>query len=149
MSRETIRQNILKYGQHIVLVQRSDGDPPDFQPFVYTIGNNDAGLPELLLIGDADEVYGRIVNILGQIQRERGTPFTVGELVDFTATLPARIIDAGRKGRKEYAVQAGVYYGRQDIAVMQVLLPDRNGRYPGDPDCEAPYCKQPLLTTRH
>jgi hypothetical protein len=147
--RKKIRNNILKFGQHVVLVQASEGDPADFLPFVYTIGNHEAGLPELLLIGAADGVYGRILNIVGDIQRERGTPFQFGELVDFTAALPARIIDAGQRGRDEYAVQAGVYYRRDDIAIQQVLLPDQNGKYPGEAGCQPPYCDQPLLTMIH
>jgi hypothetical protein len=147
--REKIRQNILKSGQHVIRVQASPGDPPDFLPFVYTIGNHEAGLPELVLIGAADETYHRIVNIIGEAQRTRGTPFEVGELVDFTARLPARIADAGQRGRDEYAVQAMVYYGRDDIAVQQILLSDQNGTFPGEPGCLPPYCDQPLLMTVH
>jgi len=89
------------------------------------------------------------LNILGQIQRERASPFRHGETVDFTARLPAKIIDAGQKGREEYAVQAGVYYRTEIFEVRQVLLPDQNGRYPGDPGCLPPYSEQPLLTATH
>jgi hypothetical protein len=147
--RQKIRQNIVMFCQHVVLVQASEGDPADFRPFVYTIGNHEAGLPELLLIGAADSVYGRFLNIVGSIQRERGTPLQFGESVDFTAALPTRVIDAGQKGRDDYAVQAGVYYRRDDIAIQQVLLPDQNGKYPGEAGCQPPYCDQPLLTMIH
>ena len=127
----------------------SEGDPEGFLPFAYTIGNYEAGLPELLLIGNSGATRGRILNILGDIQRKRRTPFEVGERVDFTAKLPARIIDGGQRALDDYVVQACVYYGRWDIPVRQVLLPDQNGIYPGEVGCEPPYSLQPLLTLMH
>lgn len=146
-SRETIKNNIAKYGQHVVCVHASEGDPQDFQPFVYTIGNHQLGLPELILIGDADDLFVRIVNAVGKAQRERGGALSHGDLVDFTAKLPALIVDAGQIGRDEYAVQAGVYYDTSHFEVRQILLPDQNGKYPGDPECLPPYADQVVLAT--
>lgn len=133
--RARIKADIELYGQHVVGVGHSHGDPADFLPFAYTIGNHGVNLPELLVIGGSGELHARILNIVGQTQRERGDAFRHGEMVDFTAALPARIVEAGRKGCEEYAVQAGVYYGADIFEVRQVLLPDQNGRYPGDPGC--------------
>jgi hypothetical protein len=138
--------NISRSGQHVVSVWATDDSPPEFQEFVYTIGNHQAGLPELVLIGDCDDLYVRIVNIIGKMQRDRGEALQHGEVIDFGAPLSALIVDAGRRGREEYAVQAGVFYGTDIFEVRQILLPDENGRYPGDPECLPPWCEQPVLT---
>lgn len=144
--RDVIAGHIRGSGQHLVSVHSGVGDPIGFQPFVYTIGNYGVGLPELLLVGDASDTRLRILNILGEMQRGRGSPFLHGESVDFTAKFPALICDAGQLGRDEYAVQVGVYYRTEDFEVRQVLLCDQNGRYPNDPGCLPPYSDQPVLT---
>jgi hypothetical protein len=105
--RKKISADIGAFGQHLVGVERSADDPNDFVPFVYTIGNHEAGLPELLLIGDAGDLGPRILNILGGMQRARASAFRHGELVDFSARFPARLSDAGARGRDEYSVQVG------------------------------------------
>lgn len=143
--KEKIRANIANYGQHVVCVGISKGDPADFLPFVYTIGNHQLGLPELLLIGQSDDLFVSIVNAVGEVQREGGKAFTHGERVDFSARLPALIVEAGQRGRDEYAVQAGVYYGTDNFEVRQILLPDRNGRFPGEAGCLPPYSDQVRL----
>ena len=78
---DRIKLNISQYGQHVICVALLDNDPPEFQNFVYTIGNHEVGLPELLLIGESSATYGQIVNILGSLQRNRGIPFCRGEIV--------------------------------------------------------------------
>ena len=147
--RALIAGHIQDFGQHLITVQSAVGDPLDFQPFVYTIGNHGLGLPELLLVGAIGNTQSRILNIFGEMQRGRGSPFLHGESVDFTAKYPALICDAGQIGRDEYAVQAGVYYRTDDFKVRQVLLSDQNGCYPGDPRCLPPYSDQPVLTRTH
>jgi hypothetical protein len=145
--RDLIREHIERYGQHVVCVQRSEGDPPDFRPFVYSIGNHEHGLPELLLVGSADDVFLRLVNRLGEIQRERRRAFAHEERVSLGGNFPVRILDVGKAAHDEYAVQAGVYYGTEDFRVRQILLCDKEGRWPDDPNCGAPYSRQPILSS--
>lgn len=140
-----IQEHIERFGQHVVCVQRSEGDPPDFQPFVYSIGNHERGLPELLLVGSADELVLRLVNHLGDIQRQRARPFIHEERVSLGGNFPVRILDVGKAAHDEYTVQAGVYYGTEDYQVRQILLCDKHGRWPDNPNCEEPYSRQPLL----
>ncbi len=147
--RGLIGQHIERYGQHLVCVRRSQGDVEGFVPFVYSIGNHERGLPELLLIGEDEDMIARALNALGEVQRERGTPFRHGELVDFTAKFPALIIDAGARGREEFAVQVSVYYRTEDFEVRQVIVCDPAGRFPDHPDCAEPWRSQQLLRPRH
>lgn len=147
--RAKIAAHIRDHGQYLVCVGTSADSPPDFQPFVYTIGNHESGMTELLFIGNSGDTQRLILNILGKVQRDRGRAFHHGEIVDFTARLPAKLIDAGRAGHDAYAVQAGVYYGADKFELRQVLMPDQNGRYPGDPECLPPYSRQLVLTATH
>ena len=147
--RAVIAGHIQSFGQHLVSVHSAVGEPIGLQPFIYTIGNHGVGLPELLLVGTPGDTGMRILNILGEMQRGRGSPFLHGETVDFTAKYPALICDGGQLGRDEYAVQAGVYYHTEEFEVRQVLLCDQNGHYPGDPRCLPPYSGQLILTRTH
>jgi hypothetical protein len=145
--RDKFRAIIEAHGQMLMRVHPDVGDPPGTLPFVYTIGNHQHGLPELLVVGfDGTGYEAQVLNLLGAMQRERGTGFHDGELVSLGGSLPVRIIDAGAAGRCEFAVQVGVYYGTDAFDVRQVVLSDPLGRWPGDPQCEAPYSRQPLLS---
>ena len=144
-----IANNIRMFGQHLVCVHADDNSPADFEPFVYSIGNYEAGFPELLFIGSNGNWCCDILNILGRIQRERGSAFHHRELVDYTAKFPALIVQAGQKACDEYAVQAGVYYDVDRFDVCQILLADQNGKYPGDPECLPPYSEQIVLLKNH
>lgn len=147
-----IADDISKYGQHIVSVgQYADKTHPDysedFQPFAYTIGNHEKGLPELLYVGDIDDVYIQILNILGEMQRAQKKAFQHGEMIDYSAKFPARVIDAGLKGRKIYAFGVERYYNTEKFELLQVLLCDHNGKYPGEAGCL--YTDAIVLTQTH
>jgi hypothetical protein len=86
-----------------------------------------------------------------RIMRERGTPFTDGELVSLGGKFPVKVVDIdAERARREYTVQAGQYYDDENYEVQQVLVPDRNGRFPGEPEVQAPFSDVPILrTARH
>ena len=129
-----IRSDILMAGQTIQGVFPRVGETGT--PFFYTIGNAELGLPELLLIGGfRAEIAMRILNELGQYMRERGKPLDEG-MLDIGWTFPFKIRKAGGKVRDEYTIQAGEYLGHQRYEVTQVMICDREGRYPGDRGCE-------------
>lgn len=143
---ELVRQHIKASGQHVRRV--SAGEKADEHAFMYTIGNHQHGLPELLLIGPTGAQFIDLLNYLGEIQRKLGRPFGHEELVELGAKFPVRIVDAGKEGREKYAVQIGVFYGTDEFEVRQVLLCDQHGRWPDDPDCDKPYCDAPILGRR-
>jgi hypothetical protein len=141
-----ISGHIDRYGQHLVKVFLTDDDPPHALPCIYTIGNHERRLPELLIVAFNDGQDADILNHLAEMQRKRGTAFRHGEEVSLGGTYPVRIVAAGQRARDEYAVQIGVYYHTESYDVRQVLYCDPNGRFPGDPGCEEPYCQQPDLS---
>lgn len=145
---QKIREHIDTHGQHLMQVLPGEDDPSDVQPYVYTIGNHERGLPELLLFGPVDAPFLNIMNRLGEIQRQRGQGFRHNELVSIGGKFPVRIVDAGRIGREEYALLVGKFYGTDDYELRQVLICDTKGRFPDDPRCDAPYRMQPVLSAR-
>ena len=115
----------------------------DGPPFAYTIGNALKNLPELLVIGTSDAGF---LNDLSQMMIEAGMPFADGHLVRIGgARLPVKLIRADPVAQDEYTIQAGEFRGHDDYAVMQVLIPDREGRYPGDAGCQEPWSRFPVL----
>ena len=51
--------------------------------------------------------------------------------------------------RTEYAIQIEQYFGHNDYPIMQVLIPDRNGKYADEPGCEPPFSDFPVLRVQH
>jgi Domain of unknown function (DUF4262) len=139
--RRQIAQNIKKQQRNIISVYPSkDGEVG----FTYTIGNHTRGLPELLIIGFWGNPIGGLLNLLSDKLIERGRPFDNGEFVDLGAKYPVRIIDADDRAQRDYTVQCGQFFGHEDYAVQQVIGCDREGRWPDNPQCDAPY-KVPIL----
>jgi hypothetical protein len=128
------RRNIETHGQALVAVM-------DGTPFVYTIGNHGRGLPELLAVGfSAPET----MNELGRMMRHRGRRFDDGETVDVGGDCPVRMIDAHPAVKELFTIQVARFYGTADYDVQQIVAPDTQGRFPGDPDCAAPWRDLPL-----
>lgn len=134
-----IERNISRSGQHLFLIF-ADGETP---AFVYTIGNALRGLPELLLISNfPPRVAGGIVNDLGQRMRKAGRPLE-GD-IDVGGRFPVRVRSASAKARQAYTLQAGRYFRHEEYDVLQILLCDPKGVYPGEPGCEPGYDDIPL-----
>jgi hypothetical protein len=144
--RRDIMEKITASGQCVQVVYRTENEPPDKQPFMYTIGNFHHGLPELLIVDTDKTPFANILNRLGEMQRERGRAFADEELVSVGGKFPVRIVDAGIIGRTKYATFVGIFYGTQNYEVRQVVLPDTQGRWPDTPGCDLPYRRQPILS---
>lgn len=130
-----VRQNIKSFGQHLFQVF---GDGPD-PGFTYTIGNTDRGLPELLLIGDfSSHIAAGLLNELGAKMREDGKPPATG-LVAISWSIPVKVRQAGPLARSRYTIQVSEYLGHDRYSVLQVMVCDENGRYPGDAGCAPRY----------
>jgi hypothetical protein len=130
---DSIREN----GRFVLMVAASP-------PFLYTVGNQSHGLPELLLIGLASSAAAAL-NSLSQKLIERGASFDDDELVSLGGRFPVKIITADERARRDYTIQATVHYGTEDYTVQQVIACDRNGYFPDDPRCQPPYSEVPIL----
>ena len=132
-----IENDVRQSGRSVLCI----GAEENLLPFAYTIGNALKGLPELLIIGT---IKGELLNDLSEKMLDRGDAFDDGELVSLGGKFPVKIItaDDGR-AQRDFTIQAGQYLGREDYAVQQVLVCDRSGHYPDDPQCQAPYSLSP------
>jgi hypothetical protein len=131
---DNVESDIKQYGRSIVGVCGDDGS----HPFAYTIGNyRQAMLPELLVIG---VMRAGFLNDLSQQMIDAGQPFKDGQIVLLPgAEAPLKMIRANNTARTEYAVQAGVHFGHDNYSIMQVLLSDHDGKFPGETGCQPPY----------
>lgn len=132
--RSMLDRNIVRSGQQLISVFGA-GDEPGFS---YTIGNARLGLPELLIVGNFDpRVTGEILNILGADMRGARRPLE-GDL-EFGAQFPARARRASAAAKSRFTIQASSYLGHDEYDVVQLLLCDPDGVYPGEPGCAPPY----------
>jgi hypothetical protein len=109
-------EHIKRSGRSIMQVFVPEGE--EGWPFSYTIGNHLRELPELLAIGTSQ---GGFLNDLSQKMVDAGKPFEDGQF------------------------QVGEYFGHQNYSVMQVLIPDREGKFPGEDGCQPPWSQFPVL----
>jgi hypothetical protein len=47
--------------------------------------------------------------------------------------------------KSEYTDQASNFHRTQHYRVMQVLICDKSGRYPGEEGCDEPFAGQPVM----
>jgi hypothetical protein len=132
-------EDIERFGRSILIV----GEGEEGWPFSYTIGNCLHGLPELLAVGTLE---GGFLNDLSQKMIDAGKPFENGELVYVGGRLPVKAIRCNvAAAQADYTIQVGEYFGHQDYSVMQVLLPDRSGKFPGEDGCQPLWSECPVL----
>ena len=100
--------------------------------FYYTTGLAVADLPELLMIGNLGETGKSVLNAVADDIKVNGT---AERDIDLGGRFPVRLrnITDPAYVRSRYTIQTGQHFGREDYPVMQVLIPDTEGRFPGDP----------------
>lgn len=140
---------IARYGRAVQWVAPTVEDIDRHDPnstFSYSVGNSLKGYPELLVIGVDQRTGLVVVNGLSELMLLNERAFKDGEMVSLgEGALPLKVVQAGAMARYDYACLAGAYLGRQDYPIMQVVVPDSRGRFPGDPECMAPYSLVPVL----
>jgi hypothetical protein len=107
--------------------------------FHYTVGNHGAGLPEILVIGGDQRMSGPLGEV-AKIMRKRGSAFANGELVSLDGKYPVKLINVNcREVYDLYTCAVGRHFNTESYAVQQMMVPDREGKYPDDPRCTEPY----------
>ena len=56
--------------------------------------------------------------------------------------MPLRFVAVPDRFKDEYTIQIGEHLGHERYQLLQVIIPDFEGRFPGEPDCAEPYCHQ-------
>lgn len=147
--RQRISENIKEYGQFILGVgATSEEDANDrTNYFMYTIGNVEQNLPELIVIGFMSPELAPLINSVGKRLREAGAPFKHGEIfVPDGFTYPVKIIDADPRAL-DMIVQAYEHYphiDRSQFQLQQIVLCDVDENFPGDVNCNPTIALQPF-----
>lgn len=131
-------QNLIReHGRAVVGVIPEAGN----RGFSYTVGNVEKGLPELLIIGCDENWATALLNDLSQQMIERNSLFGEQEEIYWGPNegqrhMRAFIATAPAKARFTKVVSA--IYG-DDYEVMQIVVPDPQGRFPWDESCDQPF----------
>jgi len=136
---DMVQQHIDQSGQHVFGIFPDAAAGED--GFYYTIGNALRGLPELLLIGSIDPPLAtHILNTLGDYMRKNEHALPEG-LFKPSTDWPHdfKIRKTGWRAKARYTIQATRFLEREDYVVLQIMICDPQGRYPGDPKCAKPY----------
>lgn len=104
-------------------------------PFLYSIGFQDHGHPEVIVVGLPHEVmHGMVANFYKRVSE--GELFRDGErVVDILHGYEVEMRTVPQPGRPLY--QAMNYYCVEFIDALQVLWPDKEGFFPGEDGMDA------------
>jgi len=132
---DKIDSAIEEQGWAYVMTSQSPGSVP----FLYTIGLTEMDLPELVIFGldqpTARAIAERAMEKLKQLKRS-GHPIQdglIGDQVIAGSPVVFREIPWGKAA--SYVRVAKARYQRK-LEVMQIVLPDANGRFPWEPGCD-------------
>ena len=131
-----IVETVGRCGWALQLIDAGDGES---QPaFAYTVGlHKTFGAPELIVVGLPHNVMGHILNDLGERIKSGGT-LPVGEpILGILEGYPVRLREVRSPDSYREHVGYALWFNQgYDFALQQVLWPDRDGRFPGDPDAD-------------
>lgn len=145
-SEEFIRRCIADVGWSVQLVQA--GDSAHEPAFAYTVGLHEShGHPELIIVGQPHALMHSALNEIGERIRA-GTRFSPGESLDGVIEgYPVRLREVlEAKSFTEHVGYALWFYGGQTFRLFQVVWPDKDGHFPGEPGAwEILRTREPLL----
>ena len=120
----SIIAHLRKYGHAVI-----GSHTPEGQWIAYTIGLTDKYGYELFVSGLRMEIAQRILNDVAD-GLAHGAALEVGVPDDRWANMPCKWAKAGPNARN-HVFQADYHYDRP-VEVMQMVLPDKLGRFPED-----------------
>ena len=130
-------ETIAKSGHQVRLIFGSDEQPS----FAYSIGRTVKDRPELFVIGQLDpNTLGYIVNRVAELDDE--TPLSAG--MDLDQVLEGFKVRLVEVRDLEAAQMFGVTTHFSDATALQVLWPDMEGNFPGEPGYHTEY-EQPVF----
>jgi hypothetical protein len=138
-NRSTIIDTITKHGHQLIGVGGHESGPS----FIYTIGLTATYGLELLIVG-LPMKYGSIVNDIAA-----NLPLPLNEPLSQFTNMPLMLRRSNwnhERLHREFVCQADRFYGKE-VTVVQIVIPDRNGRFPEHADYDHEYMdpRQPLF----
>lgn len=116
-----------------------DSDDPE-EWFTYTVGlPKTHGWPEIICFGlDGDVAHGLLTDAIAELEAKAVSPAAGLELTEVARDRTVMLADAS--AIPEHYFGSAIWYARRagtqvPPARLQLLWPDKEGRFPGDPDC--------------
>lgn len=139
---DDVRAKIRKHGFTVISV----GADEDFPPFSYTVGLAAKGLPELVMVGLHPEIMHPVL-LQAAARVHKGEAFEVSErkpelIANFDCLVGAVVPEWFSQ------VLRIAFFECEDetFSARQIIWPDANGVFPGEPDFDARFGpQQPLL----
>ncbi|GFG98639.1 DUF4262 domain-containing protein [Mycobacterium timonense] len=136
---DLLRETIADHGWAVQFVES------DKNPFAYTAGLHDLGLPELLITGLLAEVSGRVLNSIAHMIVDDGTLLAPGMHIDYQDRFLIEVIEVEHPDvHLKFAVRL---LGPQ-VRALQLVWADDGGRWPWDPGWGRGRRRQPVLGVR-
>jgi hypothetical protein len=98
------------------------------EPFAYTVGLTAAGRAELVIAGLPMETAQQLLN--DAAKRSLTRELRAGDVLEEVASAPLRVVEAPSA---EVNMARHLYRGRQ-VSALQLVWPDRDGAFPGEPE---------------
>lgn len=124
-----ITHNIQRHKRHLAWHQCVDPN------FAFSIGNHIRGLPELIMLGNFPaDIFLATLNLLSEKQEAEGVQLGI---VDLGFLLPVKVREASNPF--DLMPEAIEWLGTKEFRVLQVMIPDKQGKYSDEHGCEPPY----------
>ena len=129
-----IERNVREHGWAVNLIGAGDG--PNEPAFAYTVGLfRNYSQPELIILGQPPRTMHCVLNALGD-RVKAGKRFVtgerIGEILEGCDVLIREV--RGFESYRDHVGYALWFYQGPSFPLFQVVWPDRNGRFPGDPN---------------
>ncbi len=139
--------DVAQHGWHLVGIE----DDPDGPGYVFSVGIfHTLAQPEIVIFGlNSSSAMGQIVNVIGEEIRSghRFEDWHESDAILDGFSCMFRRVDPGLY--REYFGYALWFYEGHDFPMLQCVWPDRNHRYPWEPDFDAELVqRQPILAAR-
>lgn len=139
-------RQVQEYGHAVQGVFGTETDPS----FGYTIGLQDAGWPELIIVGLGYPNSGILLNDVVAHYRKLERAPAAGDVLTELGNWPLAVAPCGSAAVGEYLCRAGYRAERRGMpapTALQLIYPDREGRWPTDADYDHDYMDplQPCL----
>ena len=141
---KALKADIAAHGWIVMKIEEDASGPG----FAYSIGLYGAfGHPEVIIVGLPTDVAHQLINDLGRAVRDEGRRFAAGAVSD--EFLEGYAVTFRAVPEYQYAAYLGHgcrVYEQQPFPVLQMIYPDRDGRWPWqDGVTESFRANQPVL----
>lgn len=139
---QRILDDVAEWGVHVVTVPEGKA-----AGYSFTIGLWESfGQPEVVVFGLPPQVATELLNLIAD-EADEGTKFTAGSrheglLHDYAV----RFVEVPKAQQAEFLARAQWAYEGEDFPAVQLVWPDKQGRWPWDPEARDGFRSgQPVL----